>query len=319
MRLSPRSLCLLALALALAPHRLPAQAPDPDPSAYSLTVAVDEVILTFHAADAHGLPINDLKPSDLTLLDNGQPPRKILDFQLLHDAPLRAGILIDTSSSMQPNLPRDRSIAIAYARQLLRQSTDQAFVTEFGRIATPLQLWTSDPSALTTAIQTISLTANGPTQGTAIYDALLRSCFNQFDEDHHATTGNFILLFTDGEDNASYSTLEQAVAMCQRSNTAIYAFRSGPGFGSGPATLRDLTSQTGGRVFQDADADADIFADLRAIEANLRNQYRLIYRPASLPHDGSFHRITLTTPDRVATTTIRSGYYAPTHHAPLTP
>jgi Ca-activated chloride channel family protein len=232
---------------------------------------------------------------------------------LLHDAPLRAGILIDTSTSMQPNLPRDRSIAIAYAQQLLRQSTDQAFVTEFGRIAKLVQPWTSDPAALTTAVRTVSIGGAGPTPGTAIYDALLRACFNQFDEAHHATTGNFILLFSDGEDNASFSTPEQAVAMCQRSNTAIYAFRSGSAFGSGPSTLASLTSQTGGRVFQDADADPDIFADLRAIEANLRNQYRLVYRPANLQHDASFHRITLATPDRVATTTIRSGYYAPSH------
>jgi len=308
----PEILCVL-LPLALSPQPALAQTADQNPPAYSLSVSVDEVILTFHAADAHGLPVNDLKPAELTLLDNDQPPRKILDFQLLHDAPLRAGIVIDTSESMQTNLPRDRSIAIAYARQLLRQSTDQAFVTEFGRIAKSLQSWTSDAAALTSAVRSISVGGAGPSPGTAIYDALLRACFNQFDEAHHATTGNFVLLFSDGEDNASFSSLKEAVSMCQRSNTAIYAFRSGSGFGSGPSTLASLTSETGGRVFRDADTDADIFADLRAIEANLRNQYRLVYRPASLQRDGSFHRITLEAPNRVATTTIRSGYYAPTH------
>jgi hypothetical protein len=50
---------------------------------------------------------------------------------------------------------------------------------------------------------------------------------------------------------------------------------------------------------------------LRTIEANLRNQYRLVYRPAELQHDGSFHRIALIAPDRVDRVTIRSGYYAP--------
>lgn len=38
-----------------------------------------------------------------------------------------------------------------------------------------------------------------------------------------------------------------------------------------------------------------------------------ILQANDLQHDGSFHRITLETPDRVATATIRSGYYAPTH------
>ncbi|HEY5215246.1 MAG TPA: VWA domain-containing protein, partial [Acidobacteriaceae bacterium] len=253
----PEILCVL-LPLALSPQPALAQTADQNPPAYSLSVSVDEVILTFHAADAHGLPVNDLKPAELTLLDNDQPPRKILDFQLLHDAPLRAGIVIDTSESMQTNLPRDRSIAIAYARQLLRQSTDQAFVTEFGRIAKSLQSWTSDAAALTSAVRSISVGGAGPSPGTAIYDALLRACFNQFDEAHHATTGNFVLLFSDGEDNASFSSLKEAVSMCQRSNTAIYAFRSGSGFGSGPSTLASLTSETGGRVFRDADTDADI-------------------------------------------------------------
>jgi hypothetical protein len=31
---------------------------------FRLSVSVDEVSLTFHAADAHGLPVNDLKLRD---------------------------------------------------------------------------------------------------------------------------------------------------------------------------------------------------------------------------------------------------------------
>jgi len=130
----------------------------------------------------------------------------------------------------------------------------------------------------------------------------------------HAGSGNFILLFSDGEDNAGYTSLKEAVDICQRNNTTIYAFRPDPqlGFGSeGPKTLADLVSQTGGRVFNINDSDAEIDDDLRTIEADLRNQYRLIYRPEELKHDGSFHRIQLKPPDRVESVTIRSGYYAP--------
>src|ERR1700744_947698 len=67
---------------------------------YGLRVAVDEVSLTFHAADPHGLPVNDLKLDELSLLDNGKPPQRILAFQSLRDFPIRAGILMDTSESM---------------------------------------------------------------------------------------------------------------------------------------------------------------------------------------------------------------------------
>jgi Ca-activated chloride channel family protein len=103
--------------------------------------------------------------------------------------------------------------------------------------------------------------------------------------------------------------------MCQRTNTAIYAFRVHPEsrFSDGPKTLTQLASQTGGRVFKNEDSDKAIYDDLRTVEADLRNQYRLIYKPAELKHDGSFHRIKLKGPERVESIDVRTGYYAPLH------
>jgi Ca-activated chloride channel homolog len=75
--------------------------------------------------------------------------------------------------------------------------------------------------------------------------------------------------------------------------------------------LAELASKTGGRVFFDDDSEAGVDNDLRTIEADLRNQYRLVYKPAELKHDGSYHRIELKAPERVESITIRSGYYAP--------
>ena len=315
MRLS-RAICHPLFLLAVTPMpRATAQTnvPAPDsPTSYRLNVSVDEVILTFHAADAHGLPVNDLKFTDLTLLDNGNPPAKILDFQLQQNFPIRAGILIDTSGSMSSHLYRDQSIATQYTQQLLRQQTDQAFVMDFDRASRLTQPWTSNPTALTTSIH--NTTRGDPIGGTALFDALYAACRYQFGEIDPRTSGNFILLFSDGEDNASFLDLETAVDMCQRTNTSIYAFSSNAhdgAFHPGTATLAQLTKQTGGAVFHDDDPAADIFTDLHTIEANLRNQYRVVFRPADLAHDGAFHPIVLATPDRVATLTIRSGYYAP--------
>ena len=88
---------------------------------------------------------------------------------------------------------------------------------------------------------------------------------------------------------------------------------AGSRFLGGPKTLAELASKSGGRVFYDDDSDAAIYSDLRMIEADLRNQYRLIYNPAELKHDGSFHRIELRGPERVESIAIRAGYYAPLH------
>lgn len=282
---------------------------------YRFSVPVDEVILTFHAADAHGLPVNDLKIDELRLLDKGKPPRRIFDFQVEQDFPIRAGILMDSSESMTKNLPTDRAIAIKYAQTLLRQQTDQALVMDFGFVSKIVQPWTNDPISLSESVRSVISGRENPLGGTAIFDALFRTCLYEFGKIDHSATGNFILLFSDGEDNASHTSLEEAVNACQRSNTAIYVFRAEPVLGpsTGPKNLIELAEETGGCVFHDDETETQIISDLRTIEADLRNQYRLVYKPAELKHDGSFHRIELQAPDRVNSIVVRNGYYAPAH------
>jgi VWFA-related protein len=282
---------------------------------YGLRVSVDEVVLTFHAADAHGLPINDLKLDELSLSDNGKPPRKILAFQSLQNLPLRAGILIDTSDSMAQDLASNEAISTKYAQRLLRRSTDQALIIKFSALSEITQPWTSDTNALTAGIRRFATTRTSHLRGTALLNTIYQACLNQFGHIDHPETGNFILLFSDGEDNTGNASLKNAVDACQHANTAIYAFRTDPksSFSIGLKTLADLASQTGGRVFHADDSEVQIDADFGTIEADLRNQYRLVYKPADIRPNGSFHRIELKAPERVDSISIRSGYYAPVH------
>jgi Ca-activated chloride channel homolog len=308
-------LCALLLGICADANHTEAQTKTQRLPSYSFTVSVDEVSLTFHAADAHGLPVNDLKLDELSVLDNGRSPRRIVAFHSLRDFPIRAGILMDTSRSMQEYISRNRAISIEYAQRLLRQRTDQAFVMDFDSQSGVVQPWTSDAVALAAGIRRFSAEGQSRAGGTAIFDSIYRACFNQFRTLDSTDSGNFILLFTDGEDNASRTSLDEAVAMCQRTNTAIYIFRAEPetGFSTGSRTLAELASKSGGRVFYDDDSDAAIYSDLQIIEANLRNQYRLVYTPAELKRDGSFHRVELEAPQRVGSIAIRAGYYAPRH------
>lgn len=124
--------------------------------------------------------------------------------------------------------------------------------------------------------------------------------------------GNLILLFSDGEEGASFLSLQTAVSRCQQTNTAIYAFHTESTSGStGTGTLAQLVSQTGGRVFRENISAPEMDEDLHWIEANLRNQYRLVYNPAQLDRDGTFHRIVILPPLPRANIYVRSGYYAP--------
>jgi hypothetical protein len=75
-------------------------------------------VLTFHAKDTHGLPINDIKKDEIRLWDNGVAPRRVVAFDSLLDRPIRIGFLLDTSESMQYSLPGNKVIAGRYAEQV---------------------------------------------------------------------------------------------------------------------------------------------------------------------------------------------------------
>ena len=285
-------------------------------TAYRLPLPVNEVVLTFHALDLHGLPVNDLKPGDVQVFDNEEPARRIVEFNSLQNRPIRAGILIDTSESMQQVLSTDKVLAGRFVQRFFRQKTDQAFVMDFGYSSEFAQLLTNNAAALLQKVGSVQAGRMNPLGGTAIFDTIFRACLYGFGETDPAATSNVILLFSDGEDNASHTSVEEALGACQRSNIAIYAFRSPPPerrSSLGSEVLTELALKSGGRVFKAIDTEDTIWQDLRVIESESRNQYRLVYDPASLKHDGSFHRIALLPPDRVSSISVRSGYFAPSN------
>lgn len=285
-------------------------------SSYTMSVPVDEVVLTFHATDSRGLPINDLKASEVRVVDNGSPPRRMISFESGIDRQIRAAVLFDTSESMQQALPNSKLVAEQFAEHIFRQKSDQAIVLDFGYTSEFVQPWTDDQATLSRSIQNVRLGRMNPLPGTAILDTVFRACSYRFNKIDSSTTGNFILLLSDGEDNAGRTTLEEALRACQRSNTVIYGFlfpSDADRPSTGPKTLRDLATQTGGRVFPADDAPDAIWIDLKIIESEIRNQYRLVYNPANLLHNGAFRSIELQLPDRVDTVEVRSGYFAPLH------
>jgi Ca-activated chloride channel homolog len=290
---------------------VPAQAPNsPAPNQYTINVPVDEVSLTFHVADFHGVSMDDLRLSDLRLLDNGKQPRQIVSFEVHKNLPVRLGILMDTSRSMLGYVGRNRAIIESFLAHQFRAQTDRAFLMRFDFQSEIRQDWTSDPAPLTSALQRVTAGAQSRLGGTALFDSVYKACRDQFGTSQ-PFAGNFILLFTDGIDNASHARLADDIDICQQANTAIYIFNPEPQsiLSDGQKTLSKLATQTGGVIFFHQ-APEDIFSDLRTIDANLRSQYRLIYKPQRLKRDGSFHRIKLDSPTRGGVITARSGYYA---------
>lgn len=289
----------------------PKQAEAPD--AYTLRLPVDEVMLTFNATDKQGLPINDLKAAEVRVRDNGIAPRRIVAFDNLVNRPIHAGVLLDASGSMRESLSENKAIARKFIQHLFREKSDEAFVSVFGYASDLIQPWTGNVATLSSAIEAAKGESNTP-GGTALFTAIFRACHYSFDNVDPSETGNFILLFTDGEDNAGLTSSDEAARACQRSNTEIFAFVPSTAEeqpSTGPRALRELLAKTGGQVFLADDSDEAIWNDLKTIEAEMRNQYRLVYNPADFKHDGAFHEIQIQPPDRVSRIRIRTGYFAP--------
>lgn len=317
----PRGL-LLCLFLWLLTHdgtTEPSQTSPKDPSSsssrYALKVSVDEISLTFHAFDARGMPLTHLTRADLHLTDDGKPQDRIVMLRSSQDLPIRAGFLVDKSASMLGHLATNRSMISLYASRLIRKSFDRAFVMQFDMENLITQSWTDDGASIAAGAAAIpketSLRFYSHYRLTAIFDSLYIACRDQWSEDRGGVTGNFILLFTDGVDDASHVYLNEAVDMCQRTRTAIYAITNSPRsrFSDGQRTLEQLAKESGGRVFFNPQGE-QIWADLRLIESEQRNQYQLVYKPSSFEPNGAFHRVKLDCSVKGAQIIRPSGYYA---------
>lgn len=278
---------------------------------YKLSVSVNEVSLTFRATDAQSLPVKDLRSDEVDVFDNEKGPCKIVAFQLLQGDAIHLGILVDTSASVTMHLARSRGIAVRVAQRLSLNQEGSAFVAQFDRAKKIVQSWTNNENALVAAVKQIGA---GPMGGTSIYDTLLTTCLYEFGKLDSESSRNLVLLFSDGEDTASYASLGEAIRACQQAKTAIYIFapKADADASSGPSTLAQIAAQTGGHVFRDDESETEIHDDLEMIEGNLRYEYRLIYRPPQLRHDGSFHSVVVVGPQRVAKISVQSGYYAAT-------
>ena len=279
---------------------------------YKMQVSVDEVRLTFHAVDKSGRPVNDLKRADLDLFDNEAGPGAIVALQMLKERPLRIGFLVDASGSVSGDINRSRAIAIAAAKALMQNKGDQVLAIGFRRARDINQPWSRDFNAVADGIRRIGSRPDASLDGTSLFDSLWTTCYYEF-RGQQEDVQNIILMLSDGVDTSSHATLGQAVGACQQAHTSVFVLTSNPDLSDlsmGHRTLRKLTEQTGGSVILCGGSEVEVSHAIDALATVIRSEYQLFYRPQNLKRDGSFHRIVLVGPPRVAAIVGQSGYYA---------
>jgi Ca-activated chloride channel homolog len=266
---------------------------------------VDEVLLHASVVDDKQHIVTTLDRGAFTVFEDGKQ-QNIISFHN-EDIPVSMGIVIDNSGSMREKRNKVNQAAL----NLVRSSNprDEVFVVNFNDEYYLDQDFTNNLLRLKEALEKID--ARG---GTALYDAVVASA------DHLKRNARLekkvLFVVTDGEDNASNETLEQAIKQLQEENgPSVYAIGI-LGDEEHPKrakrALEIITQRTGGIAFFPKTLD-EVDEISRTVAHDIRNQYTIGYKPTNPRGAGGFRTVRVEAKakgQRKMTVRTKSGYYA---------
>lgn len=266
---------------------------------------VDEVLLHATVQDEKNHIVTNLDRSAFTVFEDGKP-QNIISFHN-EDIPVSMGIVIDNSGSMREKRNKVNQAAL----NLVRSSNpkDEVFVVNFNDEYYLDQDFTNDLLKLKEALEKID--ARG---GTALYDAVVASA------DHLKRNARLekkvLFVVTDGEDNASNESLEQAVKQLQEENgPQVYAIGI-LGDEEHPKrakrALETIAQRTGGIAFFPKTLD-EVDEISRTVAHDIRNQYTIGYKPTRPRGEGGFRAVKVEAKAKGHSKMVvrtKSGYYA---------
>jgi VWFA-related protein len=266
---------------------------------------VDEVLLHASVVDDKQHIITTLDRSAFTVFEDGKP-QSIISFHNV-DIPVAMGIVIDNSGSMREKRNKVNQAAL----NLVRSSNpkDEVFVVNFNDEYYLDQDFTNNLLKLKEALEKID--ARG---GTALYDAVVASAEHL--KKFARLEKKVLFVVTDGEDNASNETLEQAIKHLQEENgPSVYAIGI-LGDEEHPKRARKaldvIAQRTGGIAFFPKTLD-EVDEISRTVARDIRNQYAIGYRPTNPRGNGGFRQIRVEAKAKghgKMVVRTKSGYYA---------
>lgn len=265
---------------------------------------VEEVTLHATVMDDKHRQVNGLTKKDFTVYENGQV-QQIKSFDR-RDVPVAVGIIIDNSGSMRDKRPAVNRSAINFVRA--SNPSDEVCIVNFNDEYYLDQDFTDKIPLLQEALDRIE--SRG---GTALYDAVVASA------DHLKKNARLekkvLLVVTDGEDNASRESLEQAIRHLQAENGPTVYTIGILGEEKQRRARRALTAiaeQTGGVSYFPKDI-SEVEAITQEVAHDIRNQYIIGYAPTTPKEVGGYRtvRVDARAPGyKKLMVRTRSGYYA---------
>jgi Ca-activated chloride channel family protein len=284
------------------------QEPSSENGTYVIRKDVDEVLLHATVVDEKQHIVTDLDRKAFTVFEDGKP-QNIISFRH-EDIPVSMGIVIDNSGSMREKRAKVNQAAL----NLVRASNpgDEVFVVNFNDEYYLDQDFTSDLLKLKEALDKID--ARG---GTALRDAVVASA-EHLKRDARLER-KVLFVVTDGDDNASRESLEDAVKQLQEENgPAVYAIGI-LGDEEHPKRARRalevIAQRTGGLAFFPKTLD-EVDEISREVARDIKNQYTIGYKPTNPRTAGGFRTIRVEARKSRGKLVVRtkSGYYAGKQH-----
>ena len=297
---------LLAVAVLAQQQQQTAPVQSDDPT--RISVDVTRVNLLFTVMDRKGRFVTDLTKNDFEIIENKRP-QVIQEFSAETNLPLRLGVLIDTSNSIRERFRFEQEAASEFIRSVMRSRQDKAMVVSFDTSAELVSDLVDNPEKLESVIRDLR-----PGGGTSLYDAVFFACRDKLSVDQPKSKfRRAIVILSDGEDNQSRYTRDQALEEAQKADVVVYSISTNVTRTDtdGDKVLKYFADKTGGRAYFPFKVE-DLAQSFENINNELTHQYIILYRPEPLVTDGLFHVMDLRVKGRKdLIVRVRPGYYAP--------
>lgn len=264
---------------------------------------VQEVVLHATVVDEAGRLVTGLDRSAFSIYVNSVP-EPITSFRS-EDVPVALGIVVDNSGSMRDKREKVNQAVLNFIRA--SNSQDEVFVVNFSQTPYLDQDFTSDVKLLQAALHQVSSRGS-----TALYDAVVASAVHL--KNNPRLTKKVLLVITDGQDNMSRETLQDAIRKLQPDKgETVYAIGlTDEGMTrAGRDALQTLASSTGGVAFFPQSLD-EVNEITREVAHDIRSQYTLAFKPGDKPGKMGYEGIRVEARGPNHTRLIvrtRTGYY----------
>jgi VWFA-related protein len=266
---------------------------------YLEEVDIQFVELYISVLDRNRRPVDGLAQTDFTVLEDkaAQQPTR---FDKVSNLPIHAGILLDTSASMEASLDDATQAALSFFEQIMTPK-DRATLITFNDLPYLATKFTNDLADVGRGLAGLKAE-----RGTALYDSLVFAL-----QYFNGVKGQrALIVLSDGQDEHSRFGFEDTLDFARRAGVAIYSIGLNL-----PSKLRASRKQlvrfaeeTGGRAFF-VDDSTELPAIYDTIQNELRSRYYLAYQSTNTAPSDEFRTIEVEMSQRDLEAKTLRGYY----------